>query len=118
MPLVEPSMKVPEQSVCEPLSRIPTDCYVTVEAGRVLIPTVRKNCIVIPQTATYELQNRVFVYKVVEGKAKSAPVEVFKLNNGTEYIVESGLNSGDVIIAEGAGLVREGTIIESQTTQE
>ena len=77
-----------------------------------------KNCIVIPQTATYELQNRVFVYKVVEGKAKSAPVEVFKLNNGTEYIVESGLNSGDVVIAEGAGLVREGTIIESQTTQE
>ena len=87
-------------------------------SGTVLIPTVRKNCIVIPQTATYELQNRVFVYKVVEGKAKSAPVEVFKLNNGTEYIVESGLNSGDVIIAEGAGLVREGTIIESQTTQE
>jgi len=87
-------------------------------SGTVLIPTVRKNCIVIPQTATYELQNRVFVYKVVEGKAKSAPVEVFKLNNGTEYIVESGLNSGDVVIAEGAGLVREGTIIESQTTQE
>ncbi|MGK4216178.1 efflux RND transporter periplasmic adaptor subunit, partial [Barnesiella intestinihominis] len=87
-------------------------------SGTVLIPTVRKNCIVIPQTATYELQNRVFVYKVVEGKAKSAPVEIFKLNNGTEYIVESGLNSGDVIIAEGAGLVREGTIIESQTTQE
>ena len=46
------------------------------------------------------------------------PVKVFKLNNGTEYIVESGLNSGDVVIAEGAGLVREGTIIESQTTQE
>ena len=87
-------------------------------SGTVLIPTVRKNCIVIPQTATYELQNRVFVYKVVEGMAKSAPVEVFKLNNGTEYIVESGLNSGDVVIAEGAGLVREGTIIESQTTQE
>ena len=64
------------------------------------------------------VENRVFVYKVVEGMAKSAPVEVFKLNNGTEYIVESGLNSGDVVIAEGAGLVREGTIIESQTTQE
>ena len=30
------SMKVPEQSVCEPLSRILTDCYVTVEAGRFL----------------------------------------------------------------------------------
>ena len=50
--------------------------------------------------------------------AIAAPGEVFILHNGTEFIVESGLNSGDVVIAEGAGLVREGTIIESQTTQE
>ncbi len=83
-------------------------------SGTVVIPTVRKSCIVIPQAATYELQNRVFVYKVVDGKAQSAPITVFKLNNGTEYIVESGLEPGDVIIAEGAGLVREGTVIKTQ----
>ncbi len=86
-------------------------------SGKVIIPTVKKNCIVIPQAATYELQNRAFVYKVIEGKAQSAPVQLFKLNNGTEYIVESGLMPGDVIIAEGAGLVREGTVIESQPTK-
>ncbi|CCY35525.1 efflux transporter RND family MFP subunit [Tannerella sp. CAG:118] len=86
-------------------------------SGKVIIPTVKKNCIVIPQAATYELQNRAFVYKVVEGKAQSVPVQLFKLNNGTEYIVESGLMPGDVIIAEGAGLVREGTVIESQPTK-
>ena len=72
--------------------------------------------IAIPQAATYELQNRVFVYKVVDGKAKSTPVDVFRLNNGTEYIVESGLSLGDVIVAEGAGLVREGTEIDTYTT--
>lgn len=87
-------------------------------SGTVVVPAVRENCIVIPQAATYELQNRVFVYKVIDGKAQSAPVEVFRLNNGTEYIVESGLAPGDVIVAEGAGLVREGTVIKSQTTQE
>lgn len=87
-------------------------------SGTVVVPTARENCIVIPQAATYELQNRVFVYKVIDGKAQSAPVEVFRLNNGTEYIVESGLAPGDVIVAEGAGLVREGTVIKSQTTQE
>lgn len=81
-------------------------------SGTVSIPTVRKGCIVIPQSATYELQNRVFVYKVVDGKAHSTPVTVFDLNNGTEYIVESGLAAGDVIIAEGAGLVHEGTEIK------
>lgn len=87
-------------------------------SGKVVIPAVKKDCIVVPQAATYELQNRVFVYKVVDGKAKSAPVEVFKLNNGTEYIVESGLVPGDVIVAEGAGLVREGTVITSEPTKE
>ncbi len=87
-------------------------------SGTVIVPSALKQCIAIPQAATYELQNRVFVYKVIDGVAKSAPVEVFRLNNGTEYIVESGLAPGDVIIAEGAGLVREGTVIENQTKQE
>ena len=68
---------------------------------------------VIPQTATYEIQERVFVFKVEDGKAVSAPVKVFRLNNGSDYVVESGLEEGDVIIAEGAGLVREGTEIKA-----
>lgn len=74
----------------------------------VILPTNLEKCIVIPQGATYELQEKVFVYKVVDGKAKSVPVTLFRLNNGTEYVVESGLQEGDVIIAEGAGLVKEG----------
>ena len=86
-------------------------------SGTVVVPTVKKQCIIIPQAATYELQNRIFVYKVVDSKAQSAPVEVFRLNNGTEYVVD-GLAPGDVIIAEGAGLVREGTVIKSEPTKE
>lgn len=80
-------------------------------SGTVLIPSERKNCIVIPQSATFELQDRIFAYKVVEGRAVSTPIEVLPQNNGVEYIVESGLKEGDVIIAEGAGLIREGTVV-------
>ena len=49
-------------------------------SGTVVVPTVKKQCIIIPQAATYELQNRIFVYKVVDSKAQSAPVEVFRLS--------------------------------------
>ena len=35
-------------------------------------------------------------------------------NNGKEYIVEEGLAVGDVIVAEGAGLIKEGTEIKSR----
>jgi len=81
-------------------------------SATVLLSTKRKNCIVIPQEATYELQNRIFAYRIVDGKTKSTPIEVYRLNNGREYIVEQGLHEGDVIIAEGAGLLREGMEIK------
>ncbi|MGN0230222.1 MAG: efflux RND transporter periplasmic adaptor subunit [Muribaculaceae bacterium] len=79
--------------------------------GTIRIPYEKKDCIVIPQTATYELQDKVYVYKVVDGKTKSTQITVFGINNGNEYIVESGLNKGDVIIAEGAGLLRDGMTV-------
>ncbi len=79
--------------------------------GTLVIPTNYENEIVIPQIATYEIQNKIFVYKVIDGKAVSYQIEVLPINNGREYVVKNGLQLGDVIIAEGAGLVREGTVI-------
>lgn len=79
----------------------------------VTIPYRKEKCIVIPQEATYEIQNRVFAYKVVDGKAVSTAIQVFGINDGREYIVESGLMAGDVIVAEGAGLLKEGTVVTS-----
>ena len=84
-------------------------------SGSVVVSTHRKDCIVIPQEATYELQNRTFVYRVIDGKTKATPIEVFRLNNGKEYIVESGLNEGDVIIAEGAGLLKDGMEVKGKS---
>ena len=78
----------------------------------VIVPTRLENCIVIPQSATYEIQERVFVFKVVDGKTVSQPVKVLGLNNGTDYVVEEGLKDGDILIAEGAGLLREGTPVK------
>lgn len=75
----------------------------------VVLPTHMDGCILIPQAATFEIQNRVYAFKVIDGKAVSTHIEVFRHNDGHNYIVESGLEQGDVIISEGAGLVREGT---------
>lgn len=83
-------------------------------SGTIIIPTTISDCIVIPQTATFELQDRIFVYEVVDGKATSREIKVAPQNNGVEYIVESGLEVGDVIVAVGAGLLKEGTPIKSK----
>ena len=87
-------------------------------SGTIIIPMTLKNCIVIPQAATYELQDRVFVYKVVDGKASATEIRISPQNNGVEYIVEDGLEVGDVIVAEGAGLIKEGTTIRSKSEKE
>lgn len=76
--------------------------------GKIVMPAVRKDAIVIPQEATYEIQDKVYVYKVADGKTVSTIIEVDPQNNGKEYVVLSGLQEGDVIIAKGAGFVQEG----------
>ena len=87
-------------------------------SGTIVIPSTLKNCIAIPQAATYELQDRIFVYKVVDGKASATEILVRPQNNGKEYIVTSGLEVGDIIVAEGAGLIKEGTVIQSRPKTE
>ncbi len=80
--------------------------------ANVIVPEQFSSAIVIPKGATFDLQDKIFVYKVVDGVAKSTAIEISKAMNATEYVVTSGLEVGDVIIASGAGLVREGTPVK------
>jgi membrane fusion protein (multidrug efflux system) len=82
--------------------------------GNIILPTIQKNCIVIPQTATFELQDKVFVYKVINGKTRATNITIFPINDGKEFIVEKGLKTGDVIISDGAGLLTDGVEVKSK----
>ena len=81
-------------------------------SGTVVVPSIYKNCIAIPQTATVRMQDKTIVYKVVDGKAVSTLITVAGINDGREYVVLDGLKAGDEIVSEGAGLVREGTQVK------
>ena len=83
-------------------------------AGNVVIPVQKNGAVVIPQAATFEIQDKVYVYKVVDGKAQSTPVQVTRVNGGKEFIVDEGLTAGEVIVTEGVGLLREGTPIKAK----
>ena len=48
---------------------------------------------------------------------KSVLVPLEEAINGVEYIVTDGLAVGDVIVAEGAGLIKEGTPIRSKNME-
>lgn len=87
-------------------------------SASIVLPGVREDVCVIPQIATFEIQDRVFVYKVIDGRAQSFPVKVTPVNGGREYIVSEGLQPGDVIVAEGVGLLREGTPVKEKSKKE
>ena len=59
-------------------------------SGNVILPVTMKGSLVIPQATTFEIQDITYVYKVVDGKAQSAPVSVTRVNGGQEYIVNDG----------------------------
>lgn len=79
--------------------------------GKIIIPTELHNAIVIPQEATYDIQDKVYVVKVIDGKAVTSMIQVERATDGKSYVVTKGLKAGEVIIAKGTGFVKEGTIL-------
>lgn len=77
-------------------------------AATIIVPLMVKDQIVIPLTATYNLQNKTFVYLNDNGKAKAVAIETVPLDDGQRIVVASGIKEGDEIIAEGVGLVDAG----------
>ena len=81
--------------------------------GSVVIPTTYKNKIVIPATATVQLQDKFKVYLVDKDNiAHEQLVTTEPLSNGKEYVIKEGLKEGDVIVAEGAGMLKDGQDIK------
>lgn len=72
--------------------------------GQIKIPNRAEDIIVIPQRATYEVQDRRFVYVLNDSnKTVPTPITVSPLNDGQTYIVTEGLKPGQRVVVEGIG---------------
>lgn len=81
-------------------------------AGNIIFPNTEKGVIVIPQSATYEIQDKVYAVKVVGGKAAVTELTVSRYNDGHSYLVKSGLVVGDTIVSEGTSMIQDGQEIK------
>lgn len=77
-------------------------------AGNVGLVERTEGAVVIPQSATYELQDHVYVYRVVAGRTRSTRVSVCAVDAARQYIVTDGLTAGDSIVAEGVNMLSDG----------
>lgn len=80
--------------------------------GNILMPHTERGVVLIPKNATYEIQDKVYAYKVSGDKAESVEISVSQIDDGNTYMVRDGLKTGDVIVTEGVGTLRDGQQIK------
>ncbi len=85
-------------------------------SATVRIPTIMDSALVIPQSATYELQDKRLVYILgKDNKVSSVAITALPSDNGQYFIITGGLKPGDTIILEGLiGLKDNAQIIPKQ----
>lgn len=85
-------------------------------SGSVVIPIHKDNAILVPQKATYEIQDKHFVYVVgKDNKVKNTEITVLPQNDGTNYVVTGGLKAGERIVVEGINTLSDGMAIKPIT---
>lgn len=81
----------------------------------VRIPNDVKDVIIVPQSATFELQDKIFAVVLgKDNKTKNVNITVLENTTNNYYVVTSGLKAGDEIVLEGVAALKEGSEIKAQ----
>ncbi len=87
--------------------------------GVIFIPREIYNARLVPQNATFEMQDKKFVYIFNDSITEMREIKVDNLTYEQNYIVTEGLEEGDVIVIEGVGSsVKNGMKMKPITKEE
>lgn len=82
--------------------------------GKIRILKNLGNSVVVPQEATFELQEKVFVFAVGDSnKVASKPITIAG-TSGNYYLIQGGVNPGEKIVYTGLERLRDGAVIQPQ----
>jgi membrane fusion protein (multidrug efflux system) len=77
------------------------------------IPRTIDSALLIPQSATYQIQGKLFVYVLAPNNSvHSTAIQVNSTTTGRSYVLENGLRPGDKIVVDGIGNLSEGAKIQ------
>ncbi|MDB5007095.1 MAG: efflux transporter periplasmic adaptor subunit [Mucilaginibacter sp.] len=86
--------------------------------GKVRLSLQHNDALIIPQSATIEMQDKVFVFTVADSnKVKKQPIEIVG-KSGNNYLVKDGVKAGDQIVLSGIDHLQEGTVIHPEKAPE
>ena len=83
-------------------------------SGKVRLLKDYKNALIIPQKATFEIQDRMYVYVLDNKNQVKIQAITSKHRMPHYYIVDSGLNENDKIIYEGIQNIKDGMTVNPQ----
>jgi membrane fusion protein (multidrug efflux system) len=87
--------------------------------GTIYIPREIANARLVPQSATFEMQDKKFVYVFNDSITEMREIKVDNLTYEQNYIVTEGLELGEVIVIEGVGSsVKNGMKIKPITKEQ
>lgn len=82
--------------------------------GKVRIPKILNRVLVVPQEATFEIQDKIFVFALGDSnKVTSKPI-IISGKTAAYYFVESGVQAGEKIVFSGGGNLTDGAVIVPQ----
>lgn len=88
-------------------------------SGSVRTFQYKDNVLIVPQSATYELQGKRFAYVVgTDTAAHALPITVVPTPDGDSFVVEKGLKAGQRVVLEGISGLKEGTKIRPKVVAE
>lgn len=88
-------------------------------SANVIFPYQMQGVILIPQSATVEIQDKKFVYVLQpDSTLKYTEVQISELNDGQRYIVTGGLKDGDKIVLDGVQNLKNGQKISPITPEQ
>ncbi|BAU52700.1 efflux RND transporter periplasmic adaptor subunit [Mucilaginibacter gotjawali] len=80
--------------------------------GKIRLSLQHKDALIIPQSATVEMQDKVFVFAVADSnKVKKQAITIIG-KSGNNYLVKDGVKVGDQIVLSGFDRLQEGTVIQ------
>jgi membrane fusion protein (multidrug efflux system) len=82
------------------------------QTGKLQMTIPVKNALIIPQKATYDIQDKTYVFVVDAGNKVRSKAITIRYSLPEIYVVDSGLNEGDKILLDGVQNVKEGDQIE------
>ena len=87
--------------------------------GNIIFPYTMDGIIIIPQSATVEIQDKKFVFVLqADNSVKNTEIQISNLDDGKNYLVTNGLKSGDKIVIEGVQNLHDGQAIQPITPEQ